>query len=91
MYNLYDIIFKLLIAALHFNENYGWEQAKTSIGTERIGFAYRKEKQGEPTPKPIPVSKTCSTYYMFQLTNYVIDKIVLQIILMIFTTDPGLL
>lgn len=88
MYNLYDIIIRLLIAALHFNENYGREQAKTSTGTERMGFAYRKEKHGEPTPKPIPVPKTYSTYYMFQLTNYLINKIVLQIILMIFYNRP---
>ena len=37
------------MAALHFNENYGWEQAKTSTGIEQMGFAYREEKQGEPT------------------------------------------
>lgn len=51
---------RLLIAALHFNENYGWEQAKTSAGSEQIRIVFPKQKQGEFTPKPIAVPKTYS-------------------------------
>ena len=54
-------IIRLLIAALHFNENYGWEQAKTSTSSERIRIVFPKQKQGEFIPKPIPVPKTYST------------------------------
>ena len=51
-----------MIAALHFNKNYGWEQAKTSAGSERIRIVFPKQKQGEFTPKPIAVPKTYSMY-----------------------------
>ena len=53
---------RLLIAALHFNENYGRRQAKTLAGSERIRIVFPKQKQGEFTPKPIPVPKTFSKY-----------------------------
>jgi len=53
---LYNI--RLLLAVLHFNENYDRAQAKTKDGTERIGIAFPKQKRGEFTPKPIPVPKT---------------------------------
>lgn len=49
---------RLLMAALHFNENYGRKQARTASGSERIRIAFPKQKKGEFTPKPVPVPKT---------------------------------
>ena len=53
---------RLLLAALHFNENFDREQAKTREGVERLCIAHPKGKQkkGDFTPKPIPVPKTYS-------------------------------
>ena len=48
------------MAALHFNENYQRPQAMTASGSERIRIVYPKHKQGEFTPKPVPVTKTYS-------------------------------
>jgi len=48
------------MAALHFNENFDREQAKTASGTERIRIVFPKHKKGEFTPKPVPVAKTYS-------------------------------
>ena len=49
---------RLLLAALHFNENYDRAQAKTRDGTERIRIVFPKQKKGEFTPKPVPVAET---------------------------------
>jgi len=43
-------LFMLLIAALHFNENFRREQAKTATGTEKLRICFPKSKQGEFTP-----------------------------------------
>lgn len=56
--NSYTYTYRLLIAALHFNENYDREQAKTKDGAERIKISFPKQKQGGFTPKPVPVPKT---------------------------------
>jgi len=56
----YTAVIRLLIAVPHFNENFGREQAKTAAGTERLQICFLKPKQGEFTPKPIPVPKTYS-------------------------------
>ena len=44
--------------SLHFNENYGREQAKTADGTEQLRICFPKPKKS--TPKLIPVPKTYS-------------------------------
>ena len=49
---------RLLIAAMHLNENYGREQATTKDGAERIQIVFPKQKQGEFNPKIVPVQKT---------------------------------
>ena len=51
---------RLLIALMHFNENYGRKQAVTKSGMERIRLCFPKAKQGECTPKIIPVPATYS-------------------------------
>ena len=51
---------RLIIAAMHFNENYGRAQAITKSGNERIRIVYPKQKQGEYTPKIVPVPQTFS-------------------------------
>jgi len=51
---------RLLIAGLHFNENYKRDQAKTRGGAERMRICFPKPKYGEFTPKPVPVPKTYS-------------------------------
>ena len=53
------------MAALHFNENYNREQAKTKDGKERIKIVFPKQKRGEFTPKPVPVSKTYRKLFTF--------------------------
>jgi len=42
------------------NDNYGREQAKIATGAERMRLCFPKSKQGEYTPKIIPVPKTYS-------------------------------
>ena len=54
---------RLLLAALHFNENFDRAQAKTLDGNERIRIVFPKQKKGEFTPKPIPVTMTFSKYF----------------------------
>ena len=56
---------RLLLAVLHFNENFHREQAKTASGSERIRIVFPKQKKGEYTSKPVPVSKTYSEFAHF--------------------------
>ena len=58
-----DIIIRLLIAALHFNDNFGREQAKIAADTEQLWICFPKPKQGEFTAKLIPVPKTYSYHH----------------------------
>ena len=48
---------------MHFNENYGRVQATTKAGKERIRIVFPKQKQGDFTPKIVPVAKTYSKPY----------------------------
>ena len=45
---------------MHFNENFGRDQAKTKSGAERIKIVFPKQKEGEFTPKIVPIPKTYS-------------------------------
>ena len=50
---------------MHFNENFGRPQAITRSGQERIQIVFPKQKQGEFTPKIVPVPKcivSCKHY-----------------------------
>ena len=58
---------RLLIAAMHFNKKYGREQAITKDGAERIRIVFPKQKQGEFTPKIVPVPKTYSKASMLHI------------------------
>ena len=60
---------KLLLAALHFNENFNIAQAKTLDGNERIRIVFPKQKKGEFTPKPIPVAMTFIKYIFAKTTS----------------------
>ena len=51
---------RLIIAAMHFNENYGRAQAIKKSGNEQIRIVFLKRKQGEYTPKIVPVPQTFS-------------------------------
>ena len=62
---------RLLLAALHFNENFQREQAKTASGSERIRIVFPKQKKGEYTPKPVPVPKTYSEFAHFTLFAFI--------------------
>jgi len=56
---IYRIIYcRLLIAVMHFNENYGRKQAVTKTGIERLRLCSIKTKKGECTPKIVPVPPT---------------------------------
>jgi len=61
--------YRLLIAVMHFNENFGREQAVTKAGKERIKFYYPKAKQGECTPKIVPVQPTYSKSHKCMLKS----------------------
>ena len=55
--HLKKAIFRLLLAAMHFNENFfGRSQAVTKLGRERMKIVFPKQKQGEFTPKIVPVA-----------------------------------
>ena len=55
--------FRLLVAAMHFNENFRRAQAITKSGKERIQIVFPKQKQGEFTPKIVKVPKTYVTRF----------------------------
>ena len=52
--------YRLLVAAVHFNENLGRAQAVTKSGVERIKIVFPKQKADEFTPKIVPIPKTYS-------------------------------
>ena len=54
------LYYRLLVAAMHFNENFGRPQAVTVTGQERMQIAFKKQNPGEFTPKIVPVPKTYS-------------------------------
>lgn len=62
-------LFRLLLAAMHFNENFGRAQAVTKSGKERIQIVFPKQKQGEFTPKIVPVPKTYGKLLLKSITN----------------------
>ena len=45
---------------MHFNENFGREQAITKSGKEQMRQTFSKQKPGECTPKIAPVPPTFS-------------------------------
>ncbi|XP_065907620.1 uncharacterized protein [Dysidea avara] len=49
---------RLLIAVMHFNENFERPQAVTKSRREKMKFYFSKAKQGECTPKIVPVPPT---------------------------------
>jgi len=49
---------------MHFNENFGRAQAVTKSGKERIQIVFPKQKQGEYTPKIVPVPKTYGKLFL---------------------------
>ena len=62
---LYQInLHRLKIAAMHFNENFGRQQAITKSGKERIRIVFPKQKQGEYTPKVVPVTPTFNKIHL---------------------------
>ena len=56
---------------MHFNENYGRAQATTKEGKERIRIVFPKQKQGDFTPKIVPVAKTYSKSNIIAICIYV--------------------
>jgi len=56
---------------MHFNENFGRAQAITKSGTERIKLVYPKQKQGEYTPKIVPIPQIFSKkVHKFTYSSY---------------------
>ena len=49
--------FRLLIAAMHFNENYNRPQVVTKDGREGIHLTFPKSKQGKCMTKTVSVTK----------------------------------
>ena len=60
MYNFNQILRSLIITAMHFNENFGRAQTITKSGNEWIRIVFPKQKQGEYTPKIVPLPQTFS-------------------------------
>ena len=58
----YTFTTRLLLAALHFNENFGRAQAVTKSGKERMQIVFPKQKKGEFTPK---IVKHIVSYVMY--------------------------
>jgi hypothetical protein len=56
-------LFRLLLAALHYNENSQREQAVTAAGRRQFAINYSKNKNGAPTVKKIYVPATNGTNY----------------------------
>ena len=59
-YNSSHVKLRLLLAALHFNENFGRAQAVTKSGKERIEIVFPTQKRGDFTPKIVIVARTYS-------------------------------
>ena len=58
------------ISNADFNENFGRSQAVTKLGRERMKIVFPKQKQGECTPKIVPVAKTYSKFETNWLVYY---------------------
>ena len=83
---MYYVHNRLLIAALHFNENYGCKLAKTLAGSERIRI-FSQAKQGEFTPNKSQFPKLLiSIYFNQKLINF--NEHILQIMLMTLYRRP---
>ena len=70
--------FRLLVAAMHFNENFGRAQAITKSGKERIQIVFPKQKQGEFTPKIVKVPKTYSKLSVLKASQMLIVNISIE-------------
>ena len=73
--SILKFVIRLLIAAMHFNENYGRAQATTKEGKERIRIVFPKQKQGNFTPKIVPVAKTYSKSNIIAMYTRMIKKL----------------
>ena len=60
---------RLLLAALHFNENFDRAQDKPLDGNERIHIVFPEQKKGKFTAKPIPVAMTFNKYIFTKTTG----------------------
>ena len=56
---------------MHFNENFGRQQAIINDGKKRIKFFFLKAKQGECTPKIVPVQPTYIFICAENVNNFV--------------------
>ena len=70
------LYYRLLVAAMHFNENFGRPQAVTVTGQERMQIAFKKQNPGEFTPKIVPVPKTYSKLQKHHASQMLIGDII---------------
>ena len=63
LHSIYDnLLYRLLLAALHYNENSNRRHAITADGDKRYKIVYPKFKQGGYSVRPIQVDTTFSEY-----------------------------
>ena len=67
MVQVFCFVFRLALAALHFNENSGRNQALTKDGQPQFRISFPKSRRGEAIAKEI---KTCQTFGKFSNRNY---------------------
>ena len=58
--NKYIYVYRLRLAALHYNENCNKDEAVTKAGTKRYSISFPKQKQGLHTVRKLKVTSTYS-------------------------------
>lgn len=67
---IYLLVYRLRLAALHYNENGNKEQARTKAGTRRFCISFPKYKQGGHVVRQLKVASTYGKFYYIQLINF---------------------
>lgn len=84
VFHCYLSLYRLALAALHFNENASRKQAVTAKGQECYDILYPKYKKGghivrkvtvNPTYREYIVLSVCVCFIIFLLTGYVDDLV----------------
>ncbi|XP_033725289.1 uncharacterized protein LOC117315251 [Pecten maximus] len=72
-FSYYGMVCRLLLAALHFNENGGRDSAVTKDGATRINIVFPKHKKGDYTVREVKTEPTYS--YVHELLQSTLERV----------------
>ena len=79
MYPFKRAIFRLLLAAMHFNENFGRSKAVTKLGKERMKIVFPSPKI-VPEAKHIVSSKLIGSFIIADIFTEYVNTLLLRIV-----------